>query len=478
MIVKRSLIVSTLSACAAAILLSAASMPTYAAATIIIQNGNAAGVGFNDTTPVAPVGGNVGTTLGEQRINAFQAAANIWGATLNSTSNIVVLATFEPLTCTAASAVLGSAGAISVWRNFTGATFTNTWYSSALANKIVGVDLDATSPEIRARFNSNLGNAGCLTGVPFYLGLDNAHGTAIDLVTVLLHEFGHGLGFQTFTNGTTGVPFSGSASVYDNFLLDTTVNKLWVNMTNAERATSALNSRRLVWAGANVGAAVPGALALGTAYFALATPASVAGQYLVGTASFGPPLSSPGVTGEIMPVVDSAGSIGLACNPLSALNAAAVNGKLAVVDRGACAFPVKVKNAQNAGAIGVIVIDNVAGGPPAGLGGVDPTITIPAVRITLADGTTLKSALRTRSRLHSGVFGTLAVDPSVRAGADGFGRPMVYTPNPFQGGSSVSHWDTSATPNQLMEPSINGDLTHTVLPPTDLTYRLLQDEGW
>ncbi len=37
----------------------------------------------------------------------------------------------------------------------------------------------------------------------------------------------------------------------------------------------------------------------------------------------------------------------------------------------------KVKNAQVAGAIAVLVADNVAGGPPAGLGGVDPTITIP-----------------------------------------------------------------------------------------------------
>jgi len=29
-----------------------------------------------------------------------------------------------------------------------------------------------------------------------------------------------------------------------------------------------------------------------------------------------------------------------------------------------------------------------------------------------------------------------------------------------------------------MEPAINGDLTHEVTPPNDLTYRLLQDIGW
>jgi hypothetical protein len=42
----------------------------------------------------------------------------------------------------------------------------------------------------------------------------------------------------------------------------------------------------------------------------------------------------------------------------------------------------------------------------------------------------------------------------------------------------VSHWDPVATPNQLMEPSFNGDLTHSVEPPEDLTLPLLRDIGW
>ena len=67
-----------------------------------------------------------------------------------------------------------------------------------------------------------------------------------------------------------------------------------------------------------------------------------------------------------MPVVDQANGTGLACTPLNAANALAVNGKIALVDRGVCRFPEKVKNAQNAGAIGVIVVDNVAGSPPPG----------------------------------------------------------------------------------------------------------------
>lgn len=50
--------------------------------------------------------------------------------------------------------------------------------------------------------------------------------------------------------------------------------------------------------------------------------------------------------------------------------------------------------------------------------------------------------------------------------------------NPFQCGSSVSHFDTSAFPNQLMEPAINGDLTHEVTIPNDLTFQLFKDIGW
>ena len=50
----------------------------------------------------------------------------------------------------------------------------------------------------------------------------------------------------------------------------------------------------------------------------------------------------------------------------------------------------------------------------------------------------------------------------------------MYAPNPFQGGSSVSHWDVSATPNLLMEPAINADLTDSV----DLTAALFRDIGW
>lgn len=445
-----------------------------AAATIVIQNSDPAGVGFNDPTSAAPVGGNAGTTVGEQRLIAFQAAANVWGATLDSTPTITVQATWEALSCTSTSAVLGSAGSIAVWSDFAGAPYAGTWYGDALANKLFGSDLGGDTAEMRARFNVNLGNTGCLDGTHWYYGLDANHGADIDLVTVLVHEFSHGLGFQTFTSGSSGAQLGGQPSIYDRFLVDAATGKSWLQMTNAERATSTLNSRALVWDGPQVTSDVPSVLAAGTPLLKVNSPAAIAGNYDVGTAAFGPILSSPGVTGNVVQALDPADGSGPSttdgCSALT--NAGAVSGNIALVDRGTCAFIVKAKNAQNAGAIGVIIADNVTGSPPGGMGGSDPTINIPIVRITLSDGNTVKT------QLASGVNATLGVNLAVRSGADPLGRALLFSPNPFQGGSSVSHWDTIAFPNQLMEPSISADLTHNVTPPSDLTFSLLSDVGW
>lgn len=122
------------------------------------------------------------------------------------------------------------------------------------------------------------------------------------------------------------------------------------------------------------------------------SPAAIAGTYAAGSASFGPALTVGGLTGNVVVGDDGVAPGSDACTALT--NGAAVSGKIALVDRGTCGFTVKVKNAQDAGAIGVIVADNVAG-PVAGMGGVDPTITIPSLRVTLATGNLIKGQLPT-----------------------------------------------------------------------------------
>ena len=126
--------------------------PAFGAATIVIANTvDAAGVGFNDTTVVAPVGGNPGTTLGQQRLNAFQEAANIWGATLTGTPTITIKAQWTALTCTTTSAVLGSAGSIQVFRDFQNAPFAGgTFANSGSRPTPDGADAAAVTTNSRA----------------------------------------------------------------------------------------------------------------------------------------------------------------------------------------------------------------------------------------------------------------------------------------------------------------------------------------
>lgn len=470
-----------------AALVLAASVPAFGAANIVIVNLDGPNEGFNDPTPAAPVGGNPGTTIGQQRLIAFQYAANIWGSILDSPVPIYVQAVFDPRPCTATGAVLGSAGAIQIFANFAGREYDNTWYHVALANKLAGADLapganGTAADDLVAIFNSELGKPGCLTGTFFYYGLDANHGSSIDLATVLLHELGHGLGFANFVNEVNGSnccaplgPFL--TDIFSIYTLDTQTGQHWSEMTsNAQRQASAINASKIVWDGINVTAAAPSVLQAGTPLVTINSPAGL-GPFAVGAATFGPPISAPGATGNVVQALDvaepavppttPAGTTFDGCSPIT--NAAAVAGNIALVDRGLCGFAIKVKNAQNAGAIAVIVSDNVAGAPPPGMSGVDPTITISSARITLADGNALKAALGAGT-----VNATLGINPNILAGADPQGRVKLNAPNPVQSGSSISHWDPAAFPNLLMEPSINADLTHGI----DLARQEMIDIGW
>jgi len=225
------------------------------AATITVINGDGAGEGFNDATVVSPVGGNSGTTLGAQRLNAFTYAATLWGAQLTSSVTIKVDATMDVLTCSSVSAVLGSAGANTIHYNFTNAPYTNTYYPQALANKIAGTDLTSGYSDIVAYFNSAIGTT-CSFPKTWYYGLDGNPGALqLDFVTVVLHELGHGLGFQTYVDETTGQRYNNRDDIFMKFLEDHSLALMWTAMTDAQRATSAKDDADLHWTGSTVVAA-------------------------------------------------------------------------------------------------------------------------------------------------------------------------------------------------------------------------------
>jgi len=291
------------------------------AVDIVIQNADAVGEGFNDPTPAAPVGGNTGVTRGQQRLQVFQKAAQIWGQALASNVPVVVVANFDVLPCDAGSAVLGGAGPINLAAQFPNAPLSGTWYHIALANALAGYDIDPDNGDIVATFNSNIdNNNACLNGVNWYLGLDHNSGGNIDLLAVVLHEFSHGLGFSTFVDESNGTWLATLPDAFASFIRDNTLGLKWTQMNTGQRKASATNTGNLVWTGAKV--------------------------------------------------------------------------------------------------------------------------------------TSSASMLS--------------------AGTDGSGRVKLYAPNPVETGSSISHWDTSATPDLLMEPFLTPGLTSDL----DLTDDLMVDMGW
>jgi hypothetical protein len=446
------------------VLLAMAAAQAAHASTIVIINNDGAGEGFNDPKAVVPVGGNPGTTLGAQRLFLFNQAAAIWGSILPSSVTIRVLAQFSPLTCNATSGVLGSAGARSVHSDFTGAEFPNMWYCQALANKLSGADL-STLEDISATFNSDVDNSSCLGTTNWYYGIDGNDGTNVELLPVVLHEIGHGLGFQTFTNASTGQFLNDTRDVFAHFILDKTTGLHWDEMINNQRKNSAVNTGNLVWDGFAVNFRARNVLQHAP-QVVVVSPGSIAGSYIGVAAFFGPPLDATGVNANVVLVNDGTGTTSDACEPI--VNGSAISGNIAVIDRGTCTFVAKVAAAQASGAAGVIVVNNVVGAP-IGMSGSDPSITIPSEMISQADGTTIKNAL-----LSGPVNASLRASPTMIAGVNPTGGVMLYAPNPFESGSSVSHWDTRATPDLLMEPVINAGLHNEV----DLTREAFEDIGW
>ena len=127
----------------AGVILLAAPLSASADANFVINNVDPAGVGFNDNTPASPVGGNIGITVGEQRLIAYRYALDLWGARLDSGPAIVVQGSFAGLPCEAGGGVLAQAGALQVWVGLQPFGLPDTLYGSALANALLNFDIGA-----------------------------------------------------------------------------------------------------------------------------------------------------------------------------------------------------------------------------------------------------------------------------------------------------------------------------------------------
>lgn len=98
------------------------------------------------------------------------------------------------------------------------------------------------------------------------------------------------------------------------------------------------------------------------------------------------------VVGDLALALDASASDSLCCEPIA--NASAVDGKIALLYRGTCDYSLKAKYCQDAGAIAVVIINNVAGAPAEmGAGSLGQQVTIPVFQITDTDGADLREAL-------------------------------------------------------------------------------------
>ncbi len=161
----------------------------------------------HDHPPVSPLGayGRTGAAAATFEVTytdfppnaeaAFQTAVDLWAQFIESDVPITIEATWAPL----GTNVLGSAGPLVV-RDFNRAPVSGTWYPLALANALAGRDLAPDKPDITATFSS--------TFERWYFGTDGLPPSdQVDLVTIVLHEIGHGLGFigSFDVNGNEGV---------------------------------------------------------------------------------------------------------------------------------------------------------------------------------------------------------------------------------------------------------------------------------
>ena len=435
------------------------------AATLTVINKDPAGQGLNDPKPATPIGGNVGTTRGEQARIVFEFAANMWGAVLKSNGPIAIDAKFSPLQCDSTGVVLGSTGTNGTGR-FTVANGVppgakaDIWYPGSMVNMFTGGDASPTQSEMTMSFNGALGST-CLPDGGWYFGLDgNTPQGQNNLLNVMLHEMGHGLGFNFRSSLTSGALSGGYDDIWTSFMYDNQVGKAWAAMTNAERVASVKRDGTLVFRGPNVVAQAP--LALGKPpVLKVTAPAAAAGDYVYAAAAFGPTPTAANFNGSAVVAADSTG---LACEALT--NASDIAGHIAIVTRGTCGFAVKARNAEAAGATAVIIANNAPGVLTAA-GDTLPN-NIPTILVSNTDGATLKANAVGSSM-------TLGLGQGL-AGADANGNVLIYTPTVVSQGSTLSHFDTRLSPNALMEPFESSDLKgHINL---DLSPAMYKDEGW
>ncbi|MET0343928.1 MAG: hypothetical protein ABW252_23135 [Polyangiales bacterium] len=427
------------------------------------------GAGFDDDTPVAPIGGNPGTTLGAQRRELMLHALRIWGGVLESKVPIVVDAEFDLLECSRGGAIVGGAAATGWVRPRPPADLPPgqppVIYPVALGDRLAERDIAPGTADIYIVINANLDIEPCKTAIGgLYYGFDGAGGsTAIDLLSTALHELAHGLGFASSVDEVTGkLTVSLGIDAFSTHIRDLDLDRTWERLSDLERAGSTGNVRRLVFDGPATTEAAKRQLERGEPQLILSPKVAGVTGYLADVGFAINPANAP-VTGKLMIAspVD-------ACAELTT----SVQGAIVVVEPNSTKCPgrASLNRLVEGGAAGILLVaPSPVDLPALPIAAGAEEIRLPIATLAIDDAIAIARELPKRA-----ITARLGGDPNRSAGADERGRPYLFASSPHLRGTSISHFDPLTRPDLLMEPYTSDTPTHDL----DLTVAVMRDLGW
>lgn len=233
---------------------------------------------WNDTTPAQPVGGNPGTTRGQQRRNALLESLRQLTADLDSEVPITVRACWDNLEVSASGATtLAGAAPTNFFIDDRSLVFSGgqtdlprpalpekyTLFAAAPTARLSGTSACrvaggscANVTDIFIVYNKRVGDADVLNGVPFYFGYDRPpSGGGLDFVAISVHELGHGLGFVSLVRNTAtsagpiGSKPLGRDDAYSRRISAVSGGEVrpYSRITDAERAAAMASGTGLQW---------------------------------------------------------------------------------------------------------------------------------------------------------------------------------------------------------------------------------------
>ena len=173
---------------------------------------------------------------------AVELAVDIWSQSIETVIPVNIQAIWDSLPPN----ILAQAAPYEVLHDFEGAPEANRQYAIALANQLAGEDLNPAAPDMVVKFAKD---------TPWYFGVDGQVPDSVyDMVTVALHEMGHGLGYlgSANHNGNSGfLGFQGIPFIFDHFVEESDQTSVLEYISGTTTFGDVLESDALYWGGEN-----------------------------------------------------------------------------------------------------------------------------------------------------------------------------------------------------------------------------------